>query len=79
MTRRAVHKIVQEVFERVAKRGEALDDELRSRTNILSTASAHWLRHTAGSNMPGAEVDPRFVSDNLGHEFILATSLYLQS
>ena len=77
MTRGAVHLIVEEVFERIAKRGEAFDDELGSRSNILSTASAHWLRQTAGSNMPGAEVVPRLFSDNVSHESSSTTSLYL--
>lgn len=73
-----MHQIVQEILERVAKRVKALDDELGSRTNILSIASAHWLRETAGSNMPGAEVAHRLVSDNVSHESSSTTSLYLQ-
>lgn len=77
LTRGAVHLVVKEVFERAAKRVEERGDEFVSRANALRAASAHWVRHTAGSNMAGAEVDLRFVRDNLGHESITTTSLYL--
>jgi site-specific recombinase XerD len=45
----------------------------------LEQASAHWLRHTAGSHMTDHEVDLRHVRDNLGHESISTTSNYLHS
>jgi integrase len=45
----------------------------------LEQASAHWLRHTAGSHMANNAVDLRHVRDNLGHESLSTTSGYLHS
>ncbi|MEK6294889.1 MAG: tyrosine-type recombinase/integrase, partial [Paraburkholderia tropica] len=45
----------------------------------LESASAHWLRHSAGSHMADGDVDLRMVRDNLGHASISTTSLYLHS
>ena len=80
MTRSAVHLIVKQVFESAARRIE--DDgriESTERAQRLRAASAHWLRHTAGSNMLSAAMDLRHVRDNLGHESISTTSKYLHS
>lgn len=79
LTRSAVHLIVKEVFERAAKRIEERGAEFASRAQLLRAGSAHWLRHTAGSNMAGGEMDLRHVRDNLGHESISTTSKYLHS
>ena len=46
---------------------------------LLRQGSAHWLRHTAGSNMANGDMDMRHVRDNLGHESISTTSQYLHS
>ncbi|MCY1211990.1 hypothetical protein D9M72_237150 [compost metagenome] len=35
--------------------------EWESQAAVLATASAHWLRHTAGSHMTDQQVDLRFV------------------
>ncbi|MCF2133823.1 site-specific integrase [Mycetohabitans sp. B4] len=40
-------------------------------------ASAHWLRHTAGSHQADAGLDLRTVRDNLGHVSLTTTSVYL--
>lgn len=79
LTRSAVHLIVKEVFERAAQRVETRGLEFSSRAQHLRSGSAHWLRHTAGSNMAGGEMDLRHVRDNLGHESISTTSRYLHS
>ena len=79
LTRSAVHLIVKEVFERAAKRIEERGPDLASRAQLLRAGSAHWLRHTAGSNMAAGEMDLRHVRDNLGHESISTTSKYLHS
>lgn len=79
LTRSAVHLIVKEIFERAAKRIEERGPELASRAQLLRAGSAHWLRHTAGSNMAGGDMDLRHVRDNLGHESISTTSRYLHS
>ncbi len=46
---------------------------------VLASASAHWLRHTAGSHMTDKQVDLRFVRDNFGHSSLSTTSGYLDS
>ena len=46
---------------------------------VLASASAHWLRHTAGSHMTDWQVDLRYVRDNFGHTSISTTSGYLHS
>lgn len=79
LTRSAVHLIVKEVFERAAKRIEKRGSDVASRAQLLRAGSAHWLRHTAGSNMAAGEMDLRHVRDNLGHESISTTSKYLHS
>jgi len=43
---------------------------------VLASASAHWLRHTAGSHMTDRQVDLRFVRENFGHASISTTSAY---
>lgn len=50
-----------------------------ARAARLESASAHWLRHSAGSHMADGEVDLRLVRDNLGHASLSTTSLYLHS
>lgn len=79
LTRSAVHQIVKEVFGRAARRIEERGADFVPRAQHLRAGSAHWLRHTAGSNMAGSEMDLRYVRDNLGHESISTTSKYLHS
>lgn len=79
LTRSAVHLIVKEVFERTARRLETRGPEFSSRAQLLRSGSAHWLRHTAGSNMVDGDMDLRYVRDNLGHDSISTTSKYLHS
>lgn len=80
LTRAAVHSIVKQVFkgaaDRIRARGGA---EMESKAQRVEKASAHWLRHTAGSNMANNNVDLRHVRDNLGHESISTTNTYLHS
>lgn len=79
MTRSAVHLVVKTVFENTAKRLETRGEDFVGRANVLRQASAHWLRHTAGSRMTDGDVDLRHVRDNLGHESLTTTSNYLHS
>lgn len=79
LTRSAVHLIVKEVFARAAQRVEARGAAFSARAQLLRSGSAHWLRHTAGSNMADGDMDLRFVRDNLGHESISTTNKYLHS
>ncbi|AQV94006.1 integrase [Cupriavidus necator] len=53
--------------------------EWEAQAAVLASASAHWLRHTAGSHMTDQQVDLRFVRDNFGHSSLSTTSGYLHS
>ncbi len=79
MKRGAVHLIVKETFARTATRirarGDAQSEYLAKR---VETDSAHWMRHTAGSNMANS-MDLRTVRDNLGHTSISTTDIYLHT
>lgn len=78
MTRSAVHGIVKDVFELAAERwlaqgrGKAQAEKLRS-------ASAHWLRHTAGTSLVNDGVNLTHVRDTLGHGDLSTTSIYLHT
>lgn len=79
MTRVALHNIVKAVFERASAELRLRGPEFAGRAEQLSRASAHWLRHTAGSHMADGAIDLRHVRDNLGHESLKTTSQYLHS
>jgi len=77
LTRAALHTIVKDVFAAAADRLRARGDAFASGADLLGQASAHWLRHTAGSHMADQQVDLRLVRDNLAHASLSTTSLYL--
>ncbi len=77
LTRAALHAIVKGVFAGAAARLREGDASSVQRADMLEKASAHWLRHTAGSHMADQQVDLRLVRDNLGHASLTTTSLYL--
>lgn len=77
MTRAAIHGLVKKVFTETAGRLEKSGEI--SKSEEVKDASAHWLRHTAGSHMANKSVDLRHVRDNLGHESLSTTSGYLHS
>jgi integrase/recombinase XerD len=77
LTRAALHLIVKQVFSGAAQALRARGDEYTHRADQLELASAHWLRHGAGSNMADQQVDLRLVRDNLGHASLTTTSQYL--
>lgn len=79
MTRSAVHIIAKQVFVRAADRVRARGTDHAHTADILAAASAHWLRHTAGSAMATGDMDLRHVRDNLGHASLTTTSRYLHS
>lgn len=60
---------------RLRQRGDQSD----AIADLVEQASAHWLRHTAGSHMANNDIDLRHVRDNLGHESISTTNYYLHS
>lgn len=78
LTRSAVHLIVKEVFNRTASRIRDRGVEFERLAHFLEDASAHWMRHTAGSNMADT-MDLRHVRDNLGHSSISTTNTYLHT
>lgn len=77
LTRGALHVIVKRVFMGAADRLRQRGDDYAARAKLLADASAHWLRHTAGSHMADKAIDLRLVRDNLGHESLTTTSQYL--
>ncbi|NYT61027.1 tyrosine-type recombinase/integrase [Alcaligenaceae bacterium] len=79
LTRAAVHTIVKQAFKSAANQIRARGDDFESKAQRVEQASAHWLRHTAGSHMANNQVDLRHVRDNLGHESISTTNTYLHS
>jgi len=79
LSRGTLHLILKEVFGLAAERLRARGPEWEAQAAVLASASAHWLRHTAGSHMTDQQVDLRFVRDNFGHASIATTSAYLHS
>lgn len=79
LSRGALHLILKEVFGLAAARLRARGAKWEAQAAVLASASAHWLRHTAGSHMTDQQVDLRYVRDNFGHASISTTSGYLHS
>jgi site-specific recombinase XerD len=79
ITRGAVHTIIKKVFQDTAQRIRQRGTDFEAHAQLMEQASAHWLRHTAGSHMANNQVDLRHVRDNLGHESLQTTSGYLHS
>ncbi|WP_244254296.1 tyrosine-type recombinase/integrase [Burkholderia vietnamiensis] len=77
LSRSAVHDAIKSVFDGAASWLRARGPEFADRADELERASAHWLRHTAGSHQADGGVDLRTVRDNLGHVSLNTTSLYL--
>lgn len=77
LTRSALHTIIKKVFEGTAINLNSRGDEYAARADVVKQASAHWLRHTAGSHMADQQIDLRLIRDNLGHESLNTTSQYL--
>lgn len=66
LTRAALDLIVKTVFRQAADRLRAQGDAGAEQARVLEQASAHWLRHSAGSHMADGRLDLRLVRDNLG-------------
>ncbi|MEX3937577.1 tyrosine-type recombinase/integrase [Paraburkholderia phymatum] len=77
LTRAALHTIVKSVFAQAAQRLRERGGEDAARAALLEQASAHWLRHSAGSHMADRQVDLRHVRDNFGHASLTTTNIYL--
>jgi len=79
LTRSALHIIIKKAFTETAVGLRLRGDEYIARADLIEQASAHWLRHTAGSHMADQEIDIRLIRDNLGHESLNTTSQYLHA
>ncbi len=79
LTRSAIHLILKQVFKNTAERLHDRGSDSALQVTRLKAASAHWMRHTAGSNMTSSNMDIRHVRDNLGHESLITTNIYLHS
>ena len=79
LTRGGLHLIIKQVFDNAIDHLQSTGEAHKRATERLRQASAHWLRHTAGSHMMDGQVDLRYVRDNLGHESISTTSQYLHA
>lgn len=79
MTRGGIHEIFKDIFAKTADRLRQRGAECEGAASHMEQASAHWMRHTAGSHMANNDVDLRHVRDNLGHESISTTNTYLHS
>ncbi len=77
LTRAALHRIVKDVFSGAADSLRARGEDHAQRAACIEQASAHWLRHSAGSHMADQQVDLRLARDNLGHASLTTTSQYL--
>lgn len=77
LSRSALHDAIKGVFDGAASWLRARGPEFVDRADELERASAHWLRHTAGSHQADVGIDLRTVRDNLGHVSLNTTSLYL--
>lgn len=77
LSRSAIHDAIKRVFNGAAAWLRARGPEFADRADELERASAHWLRHTAGSHQADGGLDLRTVRDNLGHVSLNTTSLYL--
>lgn len=79
MTRGGIHEVLKSLFAKTADRLRKRGPAHEAMAALMMQASAHWLRHTAGSHMANNDVDLRYVRDNLGHESISTTNVYLHS
>lgn len=61
--------------ERLRLRGNGFAGQ----ADLLGHASAHWLRHPAGSHMADGCTDLRTVRDNLRHASLTSTNPYLHT
>ncbi len=66
LTRAALHSILKDVFSRASDEVRQRGDGYAARADQLARASAHWLRHTAGSRMADAALDLGHVKTTSG-------------
>ena len=52
------------------------DAEAIDALDVLRHATPHWLRHTYGTDLFNAGVDPRHIQENMGHSSMDTTLIY---
>lgn len=77
--RSALHDAIKSIFTGTAEWLRTRGGEHHAGAAELERASAHWMRHTAGSRMADSGVDLRLIRDNLGHVSLNTTSIYLHA
>ncbi len=83
-TRAGLHGWIKEMFKFVHDKiaaGADLPEQVDPAyaLDILSKASAHWIRHTTWTHMANQSIDIRFIRDNAGHSSIATTNGYLHT
>ena len=79
LTRAMAHVLVKQVFVQAAQALRTQHPQREAQARVLEQASAHWLRHSAGSHMANQGMDLRVIRDTLGHESIATTNIYLHA
>lgn len=79
LSRAMAHVLVKQVFVQAAQALRERHPEREAQARVLEQASAHWLRHSAGSHMANQGMDLRVIRDTLGHESIATTNIYLHA
>ncbi|WP_232287721.1 tyrosine-type recombinase/integrase [Verminephrobacter eiseniae] len=78
MGRSGVHELVKNIFRKTAVRLRARGPDHEAAAAHVEQASAHWMRHTAGTHQSD-NMDLKVVRDNLGHANIATTSIYIHT
>ncbi|GAB2724870.1 hypothetical protein GCM10027019_00460 [Melaminivora jejuensis] len=78
LSRSAIHTLVKDIVRQTAARLRACGPQHEGAACHIEQASAHWLRHTAGTHQSDG-MDLKMVRDNLGHANIATTSIYLHT
>lgn len=77
LTRAALHVIVKNVLARASERLRLLGEDYDA--EILSEASAHWMRHAAGSSMGRSGAKINQVREAMRHSSLNSTSIYMHN
>jgi integrase/recombinase XerD len=78
MVRQAVYEIVKEIVRAAAARMRAMGPEHEAAATHIESSSPHWMRHTAASHL-GSKVDVITLRDNMGHESIATSNIYMHT
>ena len=76
LTESGLHHLLTEFFREASS---ALLDTLPNQAAPLAEATAHWLRHTYASHAVANGVPLDVLRENLGHEDLATTSIYVRT